>query len=572
MKLKTSFFNPAVFRKDITRFAPSWGLYTLFLLLCATSLFSNWSSYYAAEDIAQVIGPTSILAMLYALLNAQLLFGDLYNSRLCNALHAMPLRRECWFVTHVLAGLAFCLVPNALVSLVAMPLLRAGWSVAAWWFLASTLEYVFFFGAAVCSALCVGSRLGQVLVYGLVNALSPLAYWFAHSLFEPLLYGVQIPDTPFLTGCPVAKMCMLNNLVSVDPFVLENDGYGEPVIFGVSTGPGWGYLALCAGIGIALLLAALLLYRRRNMECAGDFISVRSLKPVFLVLYSLMAGVLFQIFFSLFWDLGQGSEYLLLALGISVGFFTGRMLLSRTARVFQPKAFLGLGILAAVLALSLLLTSLDVLGITRRIPAPSDVESVTIMSLRSRPADPLMLTGQEDIQNILDVHRDALENCQGEVKTEIEISYTLKNGTELTRYYPVLGNSRYFPTLRHYFSSVEYVLGVPEDGLEELASRINNIFLYNYPATGDTTKDYYTLDLDFPMISGLLEAIAADCAAETMAQDWGFREDDSMDCILEWHVTMPSGVLQYRQIRIGSDCVHTLRFLEEHLDEFQVVS
>ena len=33
MKLRTSFFNPAVLKKDITRFAPVWGLYSVFLLL-----------------------------------------------------------------------------------------------------------------------------------------------------------------------------------------------------------------------------------------------------------------------------------------------------------------------------------------------------------------------------------------------------------------------------------------------------------------------------------------------------------------------------------------------------------
>ena len=41
------------------------------------------------------------------MLTAQLLFGDLYHSRLCNALHAMPVTREGWFLTHSAAGLAF---------------------------------------------------------------------------------------------------------------------------------------------------------------------------------------------------------------------------------------------------------------------------------------------------------------------------------------------------------------------------------------------------------------------------------------------------------------------------------
>ena len=33
MKLRTSFFNGTVLRKDITRFAPVWGLYSIFTLM-----------------------------------------------------------------------------------------------------------------------------------------------------------------------------------------------------------------------------------------------------------------------------------------------------------------------------------------------------------------------------------------------------------------------------------------------------------------------------------------------------------------------------------------------------------
>ena len=38
------------------------------------------------------------------LLAALVLFGDLDNPRMCNALHALPLRRETWFFSHAAAG------------------------------------------------------------------------------------------------------------------------------------------------------------------------------------------------------------------------------------------------------------------------------------------------------------------------------------------------------------------------------------------------------------------------------------------------------------------------------------
>ena len=33
MKSRTSFFHKTVFKKDLIRFAPAWGIYTIFLLL-----------------------------------------------------------------------------------------------------------------------------------------------------------------------------------------------------------------------------------------------------------------------------------------------------------------------------------------------------------------------------------------------------------------------------------------------------------------------------------------------------------------------------------------------------------
>ena len=95
MKLKTSFFNPTVFKKNLTRFAPSWILYSLCLLMGLLGILDGNTDYVRSLNAADSIQLMAVANFAYALLNAQLLFGDMYNSRLCNALHAMPLRREC---------------------------------------------------------------------------------------------------------------------------------------------------------------------------------------------------------------------------------------------------------------------------------------------------------------------------------------------------------------------------------------------------------------------------------------------------------------------------------------------
>ena len=57
MKLRTSYFNSTVLKKDITRFAPVWGLYTLFMLMVVFLLNENYSD---AERFANSAGQIMI--------------------------------------------------------------------------------------------------------------------------------------------------------------------------------------------------------------------------------------------------------------------------------------------------------------------------------------------------------------------------------------------------------------------------------------------------------------------------------------------------------------------------------
>ena len=93
MKLRTLCCNKTVLRKDISRFAPLWAIYLIGGLLVMLTTLSSSTSSGAARSLAGTIGGFSIINMIYAALCAQMLFGDLFQSRMCNALHAMPLRR-----------------------------------------------------------------------------------------------------------------------------------------------------------------------------------------------------------------------------------------------------------------------------------------------------------------------------------------------------------------------------------------------------------------------------------------------------------------------------------------------
>ena len=128
MKSRTSFFNGHVLKKDITRFAPLWAVYTVVLAVC---MFGNISYMMKQETVKMAysfsndLGSLYLLFLFYGFGCATFLFGDLFRTRMAGGLHAMPLKRDTWFGTHVVSGILFAAVPNTLIAaaIVAMSML-----------------------------------------------------------------------------------------------------------------------------------------------------------------------------------------------------------------------------------------------------------------------------------------------------------------------------------------------------------------------------------------------------------------------------------------------------------------
>ena len=486
MKSRTSFFNGTVLRKDITRFAPSWALYTVFLLLSLFTMVTNNSPEWLAEDLADSLPVFAVLNFLYAFLNAQLLFGDLFKSRMCNALHAMPLRREGWFLTHVICGNAFALIPNLLAGLIMALLLGKLWFIPLLVVLGSALQYLFFFGLATFSCLCAGNRFAVVLIYGILNFLSLLIFWLSDILYEPLLYGVVFDAEPLLKCCPVVWMASRDYLRVDNDYI--RDGVHEQRIatFEGFEGGSWLYLVICAVLGIGLLALALQLYRKRHLEAAGDFIAVKAMEPVFLVIYAVTLGAMLQLFYMV----ATGNDLLLfLVIGVAVGFFTGQMLLKRTVKVFQKKSFLGLAALLVILALSLLFTKLDLGNVIHWVPEAADVKTVVINP--NGYYSSWSVTDPEDIVQVLDMHSailgvydendgDVLKNnvyyYDGGNYTTVTLRYEMKSGTVRERTYTITVDSYAGQALKRLLSDPECVFGY--DNFEKFLADLQS-FTYN---------------------------------------------------------------------------------------------
>lgn len=548
MKLRTSFFNGTVLRKDITRFAPVWGLYSIFTLMAFFLLWeSEGSAVRFANNACYVMQVMGVVNFVYAALCAVLLFGDLFNTKLCNALHAFPLRREGWFLTHCSAGFLFCLIPNTLAALLAAALLQEYFYLAFLWLGIMLLQFLFFFGAGVFSVMCAGNRLGAAAVYGIFNFLAVLVAWLFMTFYDPFLYGIELDAEPYLSLSPVVGFHRSEYIWT------SYDKMADATLFEGFLAADWQYLFVAAGVGIVLLVLAVLIYRGRQLENAGNLISLMPVAPVFLIIYTLCAGAVMYYVTEIFSGNGR---YLFIFLGFAIGFFTGRMLLEKKVNVFRPKTFLAFGILLAVFALTVGLTRLDPAGVTRYVPEIEDVKQVQISPNQARyyyEHSQCILTEEADIKAITAIHQELVDNRKASKDSALRITYTLKNGRVVERQYYVDMQSDAAKVLRGYYSSPQYILGT--DDIEALLEnafmlefRHNEDLPYICIANGNMDQQIYvdkyeenailySVDelaepgtspkgLNVALARGLMEAILADCAAGKMAPPWEFHEGE----------------------------------------------
>lgn len=560
MKSRTWCFNLTAFRKDITRFVPLWSVYFAGGMLIMLALAAGNTPHSLAKSLGNCIGHFSLINMIYGPLCALLLFGDLFNAKLCNATHAMPLRREQWFFSHVAAGICFSVVPNAVGVLCLMPVLQQFWYTGFLWLLGMTLHFLFFFGLGVFCCLCTGSRFAMAAMTTILNFLVPLLVWFVQIIYLPLLGVVRINWGPVYLLCPAVSLPSRGNW-----FIF---GYYKAV--GVhredwwafeGLGSSWWYLAVWAAVGIGLLAAALWLYRRRKLEYAGDFLAIKKLEPVFALLFTLCVSVVFAGVGVLFFN-----HLVFLAVGLVIGYFSGQMLLQRTVKVFRPKVFLKFGILVAVLAISIFLTKLDVLGITRWVPDPQRVESVSVRMDNKW----VELDQPEELQLVEDAHKELmkLDRYGSYIGTKtVVLEYKLENGLVFIREHKLrythgassAKETRAYQALRKLYSRPNDVLQYTD--WEEFLQQINRIWVAeenNLPVpNGD-------------MMEELLDALRKDCEAGNLAQGWDY-DGKTMDYEIMIELKRPYGSYKTYRLTVTEDSIHTVNWVNANLSELKIL-
>lgn len=592
MPSKTSFFNKTTFRKDLTRFFPLWGLYALCLLLGLVMLVDEEQKYWIANNFAKL--PTSMapINLVYALVAAAVLFGDLYNTRMCYGLHALPMSRGSWFASHVLSGILFSLVPTAVMAVVALPMLAGtpvtnAWQLSLYWFAITNLQYLFFFGLAVLCALCAGNWLGLAALYGLVNFGAFIITALVEAFYTPLLPGVVTPSDLTYFFFPMLNLVLHDLIVMNRVSTLDEKGI-EHLSGSFTLGSTWGYLLALAVIGLVLLAAAYLLYRRRKLESAGDFLAVPKLAPVLAVAMALAGAAAVWIVMNSTGILYSQEDAMILLLafaGLAVSWFAGQMLLNRSTQVFHLRQWAGLGILTLAIAISLGLTKMDVLGIADWVPQPEDVKSVSYSFGASDT-----LEDEAGIADMIQLHNLCLEEklTSDQVQEKFEafaeehpeeeypydyqsvfFTYHLKNGRTVQRRYYLRTDGEGEELLRHYSGTLGAIFGMyremsdvktPED-LMGYVGKPMEISVGSF-----AVEDEY---LTAETVRNLFEAIIADAEAGNMSQIYYYHPDKEFTNRYNETITINSFSLSVRLSEkfyfytdIFFDCQNLLNWME----------
>lgn len=513
MKSKTSFFNTSLLRKDIVRYAPAWVLYAVFLILVFAGAMLDSPSVYLARNLGESVQLFSILNLMYAMLCAQLLMGDLHNSRMCNALHALPIRRESWLLTHFAAGMLFCLIPVAATGIIFLLALGSFWMAGLLWMGALTLQFLFFFSTGLLAMLLTGNRFAGLVVYCIINFFAGIALWLFYALYIPHFHGLIIDPDPWLLFCPVAQF------LTYDWFTVLS--YGTSSNAHLAVQGGWGYLGICSLVALVILALAILLYRKRDLEAAGDFLAFRRLNPVFLVLYTFSAGAALHLFCQLF--IGQSMRFLFLLVGLTVGFLTGLMLLGRTLRVFRLRAFVQYAVILGAFGLSLLLTVLDPVGITRWTPKAEDVQSVVINRMYSSDMTAYRHTDPDIIRQVISVHQYGIQNpdanTNGKQDLTVNFQYTMRSGRKVSRQYTVDADTLAAITLEYVMSQPEQLFGTDYPTARDLLNRATLIEVY----TGKQQEYRFS---DRETVLAILEALYADARKGDLVQEYPLTTDN----------------------------------------------
>ncbi len=575
MPQKTSFCNRALLRSDLKRYWPLLFLYVavwvvilpMQMLRKTNDCLDMASSGLTLLEVTQhnlvvnTMTASVVMSLLFGCFMAMAVWSYLMNGRTVGLLHTLPVTRTQAFFSHTLAALAMLTAGNVIIF-VLTALCASGGGIFCWaelgaWLLLTELMLVFFFALASLCAMVTGWLLAIPVLYGTLNAAAMLCFAVASEVADMFYFGYVRGSTPLLVRWLTPVRRLWDALINGDSQLITVQVGADTTTISRFELPteAFAVCAVYAAVGVALLALVWWLYKKRPSECAGDAIAFRVLRPAARWCIGLCGG----------WGLGLFLSYMTvnensfasLAIWQTVAavicFFAAQMLLKKSFRIFSARWWLEtLALVLAVLAVTLCV-KLDLTGYRTRVPDADGVTSVLVHG----PYTDYTAGDPEAVELITALHTAVVQQyeetgCTLSSTQEadgvqgwryIHLTYTLKNGTKLSRSYdaPLLRDSEVYRLLTQLMNRTDYRESLI--GLDTLESQ-GGVDAVMGGYLNDYSDGSYT-ELTRAQAQELVRCAMADAADGSIAIDPlgdGLYDNDSkQDLVIEVTVRLSNG-------------------------------
>ncbi len=469
MQSKTSFFNRAIYKKNISRTWIVGLLYLILLILIIPVIFvinsANFTDswYYSMgysmdmllfEYMSSV--PTSGLAMMVAIIVTAITFWYLFNKRDNYMIHAFPVSRKSLYCTGAMSSLAVQIVPivitSVVMSIIAMTSGVHQMGCIWYWALIMIVSALLFTSIAVFSLMTSGQLVTGIVFYFIFNFLYlmiEVAFRMTSSL---LMFGMSyaMSGIDYTPWTPV-QFIQQNVRLYLATVYSAN---GDKIENFITLYQGGRYLAIYAVVAVFIMILAYVMYHFKKLETVQDFIAVLCIKPIFtigmsffisMVVGALVAGMIDSVKIQTYSGRFALAIVVALLIGIVI-FFATQMLIEKTLRVFSLRKLTQCGIYTVGALVVLLCIRFDVMGYEDRVPDLEDCQWAAINNEYT-----MVFTDPDDISSVIDLHKNFLADKKelrdvnvtygGMPSSTLTLKYKLKNGHVLIRSYSVVDTS-----------------------------------------------------------------------------------------------------------------------------------
>lgn len=459
MKSKISFFNAGLFRSTLRRFWPLWTIHfagwLLFLpvLTLMNNLGPNKSTNFIFAICESAVFASSVVAFIMAILAAMAVFSFMYSSRSTGLIASLPVRREAIFGSTWLGGVFVIVGSNLVIALLTFLFSLGATTSAALafkavciWLGVYSMQFILFYGIASLTAVMTGSIAVLPILYIIFNFLVVGMEDIIRLDFSCLIWGMSNDSFDCVLDFLSPLVYMLENFTPVlkynTPYAYDTYGLALQTSECISfTFNYWLPSAIYCVVGLVFSAAALMIFRRRRMESAGDVVAVRCMHPVFkygVTVCSALCGglLLYTVLFALFESRSASVFIMILSMIIFafIGYFGAKMLLEKSFHVFRG-SWVGFIVVCCLCAVFTLCCDLDVCGIGAYVPKEGSIKSITVYQTGS-VEDPAIIENYRQLHEKIVSYKDEYEHIVYSDDTEsIMFEYKLKNGRTVSREY-----------------------------------------------------------------------------------------------------------------------------------------